>query len=225
MINNVFFEDQIGSDEVGTGDFCGPIIVVAALVTKKNLSLLQHLGIRDSKKISDKKIIRIGSYLVKNHLCEYSALTLNCSQYNRLIMKGFHMVSLKCWMHQTVLFNLHQRYPKISYFCIDQFVNSNKYYDYIPKEKKIPYPIHFHIKGEQFFPSVALASVLARYSFLCYLQRWQKKYCTVIPRGSNSKVDTWAASFAKKYGITTLNKIIKQNFRNYQRVLTLMKKK
>ena len=43
----------IGSDEVGTGDYFGPIIVTAAYVTKENIDFLESLKIRDSKKIND----------------------------------------------------------------------------------------------------------------------------------------------------------------------------
>lgn len=49
----------IGSDEVGTGDYFGPIVVTAAFVTKENIPFLLDLGIKDSKLITDEKIIKI----------------------------------------------------------------------------------------------------------------------------------------------------------------------
>ena len=45
--NKVFFyESTIGSDEVGTGDFFGPIVVTATYVSKENISFLNDLGVR-----------------------------------------------------------------------------------------------------------------------------------------------------------------------------------
>lgn len=41
----------IGSDEVGTGDYFGPIVVTASFVDKKMMSKLYELGVRDSKKL------------------------------------------------------------------------------------------------------------------------------------------------------------------------------
>ena len=38
-----YYYDAIGSDEVGTGDFFGPIIVTATLVKKENRKLLEAL--------------------------------------------------------------------------------------------------------------------------------------------------------------------------------------
>ena len=47
---------SVGSDEVGTGDYFGPIVVTASYVTKDDVSFLDELGVGDSKKINDEKI-------------------------------------------------------------------------------------------------------------------------------------------------------------------------
>ena len=54
----------IGSDEVGTGDYFGPIVVSATYVSKENISFLEELGVRDSKKITDDKIIEIAPKII-----------------------------------------------------------------------------------------------------------------------------------------------------------------
>ena len=43
-------ESTLGSDEVGTGDYFGPLVVTASYVPKNKFSLLTDLGVRDSKK-------------------------------------------------------------------------------------------------------------------------------------------------------------------------------
>ena len=48
----------VGSDEVGTGDFFGPVIVTAAFVDIKKKGMLYELGVRDSKKLTDDKKIK-----------------------------------------------------------------------------------------------------------------------------------------------------------------------
>ena len=58
-------EDQIGSDEVGVGDFLLPMIVVAAFVRKKDIKTLINFGVHDSKKLKDKDIMEIGDALKK----------------------------------------------------------------------------------------------------------------------------------------------------------------
>ena len=49
----------VGSDEVGTGDFFGPIVVTASLVKKEDVKFLEDLGIRDSKKLTDEFILNV----------------------------------------------------------------------------------------------------------------------------------------------------------------------
>lgn len=42
-------EASVGSDEVGTGDYFGPLVVTASYVSKENIAYMQNLGVRDSK--------------------------------------------------------------------------------------------------------------------------------------------------------------------------------
>ena len=59
-----YYYDAIGSDEVGTGDYFGPIIVTATLVDKSTRKLLEDLKIMDSKKMTDEKIRRCAPILM-----------------------------------------------------------------------------------------------------------------------------------------------------------------
>lgn len=213
----LFLEDQIGSDEVGTGDFFGPITVVASLVRKKDLPRLKELGVVDSKKMTDEKIRRVGKIVVKEF--KYSSLTLDNKKYNEVVKKGYNMNKIKCCLHNRALFNLHSKFPKITNFYVDQFVESDKYYEYLEKEKNVLHDIYFHTKGETYFPSVALASVIARYSFLEKMDALSKKYKVKIPFGAGTHVDKFAVEFLKKFGQKELDKVVKQNFKNYKKII------
>lgn len=217
----VFTNDQIGSDEVGTGDFFGPIIVVAALVKKTDLSRLKQLGITDSKKIADNKILEIGKIVIKEF--KYSSLCLDNKKFNELTSKDFNMNKIKCYLHNCALLNLKKKYPNIKNFCVDQFESKEAYYHHLKDEKEVLKGIFFHTKGESYFPSVALASVIARYNFLLKMEELNKKYKVDIPFGGASLVDDFAIKFTKKYGLKELNNIVKKNFKNYQRVIEKIK--
>ena len=75
-------------------------------------------------------------------------------------------------------------------------------------------------KGESLYPSVALASILARYYFLKEMDALSAQFKTSIPLGASSRVDEFALEFQKKHGKSALDKIVKQNFINYQRLPT-----
>lgn len=49
------FIPHIGTDESGKGDFFGPLVIAGVLVDEKNAQHFLNLGIKDSKKLSDKK--------------------------------------------------------------------------------------------------------------------------------------------------------------------------
>lgn len=209
------FVEQIGSDEVGTGDFFGPVCVCAAYVDREGLEEIQSLGVTDSKAMDDAYILEIGPKLI--HDFAYSQLSLDNPKYNDVTAKGLNMNAIKAKMHNRCLGNLHQKFPQ-AMLCQDQFAEAGLYYHYLKGEKDIVDNIHFSTKGELHFPSVALASVIARYSFLRKMEELGKKYGERIPLGAGAEVDAFAARFLKKYGLKELTSITKINFANMKKL-------
>ena len=207
-------DNQIGSDEVGTGDFFGPICVCAAYVKKSDIKRLKELGIDDSKRLSDDQIRTLGKILIKEF--EYSQLSLNNEKYNELIDKEMNMNEMKAKIHNRVLFNLKMKHPKVNDVLIDQFVDEKKYYNYVNGEKEIVFGVTFKTKGESYFPSVAVGSIIARYSFIQHMDLLSKKYGMEIPYGASKKVTDFAKKFVKKHGWDELDKVVKKNFVNYK---------
>ena len=213
----IFFEDQIGSDEVGVGDFLGPMIVVAAFVSKKDISKLKAYGVQDSKKMTDAKILEIGPELVTRF--RFSKLTLNNEKYNEMLDKGENLNSMKAKMHNRALLNMHKEFPDVLNIFVDQFVKEDTYYKYLndANEEQVK-DIIFRTKGESYFPCVALASVIARYSYLKEMERLSEKYDMPFPFGAGKKVNAFAIEFIEKYGEEEFYKIAKKNFANYREV-------
>lgn len=210
------FFPQIGSDEVGTGDFFGPVIVVASYVEKKDMERLKELGITDSKKMEDNHIMDIGPILVKEF--PYSALSLSPLQYNELYQKGENLNSIKAKMHNRVLLNLKKRFPSASP-CMDQFAEEGLYYSYLRKEGEVLEGIAFSTKGELAFPSVALASVLARYSFLRKMGKMSQEHSFPFPLGAGNGVEEAGREFVAEKGEGKLKEVAKMNFKTASKIL------
>lgn len=207
---------QIGSDEVGFGDLFGPIIVAATYIDNDLLDFITSIGVTDSKLLTDEKILEIGPKIAKN--IPYSELYLPLDKYNQLQFQGLNMNKIKAKMHNRVLLNLAKKYPYAS-LKIDQFAPEPLYYSYLKEEKEKAYPIEFSTKGELAFPSVAAASVLARYAFLRRMEQLDKIYDIHFPFGASSKVDEFGRQFVKKYGENELSKVAKMNFANISRII------
>ena len=214
----LYFGDQIGSDEVGVGDFLGPMIVVAAFVNERDIKKLIELGIHDSKKMTDKKILEVGPEIVKQF--KFSKLTLSNEKYNEMLDKGENLNSMKAKMHNRALLNMHKEYIDVLNIFVDQFVAEKTYYKYLndANEEQVK-DITFRTKGESYFPCVALASVIARYSYLKEMEKLSEKYGMDFPFGASKKVTEFAKRFLDKYGEEELYKVAKKNFANYSEVI------
>jgi ribonuclease HIII len=213
-----YLDNQIGSDEVGTGDFFGPIIVVAAYVRKDQISLLKELGINDSKKLTDQKILEIVPQIINQVI--YSQLTCLPTKYNMMQEKGYNMNAIKAILHNQALSNVRKKINNENTYCfIDQFCSPSSYYGYLKEYTTLTNNIFFHTKGESYYPSVALASMIARYSFLKYFEELKELYHLDFPFGSGKKVNEFSIDLINKIGIDVFATLVKINFANYQEII------
>lgn len=210
-------ENQIGSDEVGTGDFFGPVVVCAVHFKKEDYAIYQQLKIGDSKNFTDEQICELGPTLVK--LFTYSLLVCHNDKYNEMIGNGFNMNSLKAWLHNEALYNVINKVGQNNEIYIDQFCQEELYYRYLAANKHVIKNITFQTKGESHYPSIAIASCIARYRFILAMKEMCQKYHLTIPYGASDKVNNFAISFYEKYGLESLNHCVKMNFNNYQTIL------
>lgn len=213
-----YLKDHIGSDEVGTGDYFGPICVCASFVSSKDIDWLNELGVNDSKALTDEKIIKIAPELVKK--IPYSQMSVDPIKYNSLIESGYNQGKIKAMLHNQVIHNLREKLNKQKTFTIiDQFVTENKYYEYIKFTKNIEKDITFETKAESKYPAVAVSSIIARYSFLVKMSSLSKSIGKTIPKGAGELVDTFGKEFIKNYGNDKLKEYAKIHFANTKKIL------
>ena len=206
---------QIGTDEVGVGDFFGPLVVAATYVTPENLNLIEKLRIKDSKKLTDTKILEIGPIVEKYFLHEVCL----CSPKKLVDLKnnGWNMHKIMANLHNTAQNNLLSKIkvnPSTKIY-IDEFSNENLYFKYLVTNKP-NLPIHFETKGESLYPSVACSSVLARYHFLKIWEKMNEYFKTEIPKGAGEEVDKTVQKLLRKYSLKDLKPYMKTFFRNYK---------
>ena len=204
----------IGSDEVGTGDYFGPIIVTASFVDIKKKSLLYELGVRDSKKITDEKIIAIAPTLIK----EFPHVTyiLTPSNYNRLGITNMNKV--KAILHNKVLYTLKEKNYNYDKIVVDQFCYPVKYYEHIKATPNKVTNITFTTHAEDKCLSVAVSSIISRYIFIKEMEKLTKEMNMNIPKGAGTNVDEVGVKIVKQYGINKLNELAKLNFKNTEKI-------
>lgn len=207
----------IGSDEVGTGDFFGPIIVTATFVSTKDFELLNNLGVRDSKKLDDAKILQIAPELMKK--IPYVTTILDNKTYNEKHSKNCNMNKLKAILHNKALYELKNKnnfsYGKI---VVDEFCSKDKFYEYIKDVPEKVMHITFMTKAEDKVLSVACASIISRYIFLRKMDELSDSVHIPLPKGAGQEVDKVAKEIKEQYGLEKLNELAKMNFSNATRI-------
>ncbi len=209
---------SIGSDEVGTGDYFGPIVVTASFVKKEDIPYLEELGIKDSKKLTDEKILEIAPKVAKK--IKYKSIILTNSEYNEKHAKDNNMNKIKAIMHNKALFSIVQETKEsYDYIIVDEFAKETRYYDYIKESPNIQKNITFMTKAEDKNLAVACSSVISRYIFIKEFDKLSDSLHIPLPKGAGSNVDTIGEEIVEKYGKEKLNKIAKLNFANTNRIL------
>jgi ribonuclease HIII len=110
----VFTGSWIGTDEAGKGDYFGPLVSAAVYVDDSIASHLQHLGVRDSKKLSDRKVRELAA-AIRNQVGTrvLRVVPLVPSAYNRVqaqfVKEGKTLTTLLAWAHARAIGDLLKR--------------------------------------------------------------------------------------------------------------------
>lgn len=219
MLNNISIFPQAGSDEVGTGDTFGPVVVACAIVYEKDLMLLDNLNIKDSKELSDMEILQIAPKLIKNIANSYVILKNN--KYN-IAKEKYNLNEIKAILHNQVYKALEKQYALPKLCVIDQFCSEENFYKYLSNIDNLDYKkdYHFETKAENKYISVAIASIIARYYFLKEFDNLCKKYGIDFAKGSSNPIlEKQIEKIIKKYGKDELNNVAKLHFKNVKNIL------
>lgn len=213
--------NAVGSDEVGTGDYFGPIVVTATYVKKEDIPYLESLGVGDSKKIDDSKILKIAPEIAKR--VKYRSIILSNKEYNEKYAKDINMNKIKAIMHNKVLYQLMvEEKPEVDYIIVDEFAREARYYEYLRDVRDVQRGITFITKAEDKNLAVASGSIISRYIFLKEFDKLCDSIHISLPKGAGKDVDTIGEEVVEKYGKDKLKEIAKFNFKNTDRILHTM---
>lgn len=212
----IYNSTSIGSDEVGTGDYFGPIVVTAAYVKKEDISFLEELGVKDSKKMDDTKILEIVPKIIEK--IPYSSIILTNKEYNETYNEHFNMNKIKAILHNKVLVDMTSKYPNTDYVIVDEFAQKFVYFNYLKESKNVYRNITFLTKGETKSLAVAAASLISRFIFIKEFDKLGSSLGLFLPKGASNIVDETALKIVKQYGFDKLKEIAKLNFKNTEKV-------
>lgn len=208
----------IGTDEVGTGDYFGPVVVCATYVSNENIQKLRLMGVKDSKMLTDSQIIPLSLKIAE--FIPYSIIYLDAEKLNVLSKKEYNLNFVKAYLHNKSIYSILKKYPEVKYdaILIDEFTPREKYLEYLKNTQNVIENITTIKRGEQAHIAIAAASILARAAFLKEMQKLSRTYDMPILKGAGREVDRNAISFVKSFGWKELFKIAKIKFANTERI-------
>jgi ribonuclease HIII len=215
-LSNTF--PMAGSDEVGTGDYFGPVVVASTIVPdEKTAKALQALKITDSKAMTDAYIQKIAPQI--KEMIPYSIQILDNKTYNETWhATSMNMNRIKARMHNQAYINLKNKgYALPELKVVDQFCAPKSYYAHLKGVSEIVDGIHFETKAESKYIAVAAASVLARNAFLETWQKMEEKYDFHFEKGAGAKTDANIRQFLKEHDSALLKYVAKLHFSNTQK--------
>ncbi|NQZ65972.1 MAG: ribonuclease HIII [Mycoplasmatales bacterium] len=222
-MKNIYVNKNIvGADETGVGDYLTPLISAAVFVPAVNVRKMINLGITDSKKITDSKILELFEKI--KPMIKSSIRIMSQSQYN-FLTKKYNANELKMYLHMQAIKSIENRVDNIDIVILDAFSNDSsldKYRKKISKEENIKdweSQTIYITKGEMEHVAVAAASIVARAYFVKFMEKQNKKWEMIFPLGTNLIVENFAKEFIKKHGKENLYNVAKLSFKTTKKIL------
>ena len=205
----------IGTDEVGTGDFFGGVVVGGAFVATSDIPFVKGLGVKDSKELSDLKILEIGPKLeerIPNYFYVLDPLRFNYLNTHYKL----NMNHIKSLLHNSVILNMKKLVPVYDGIIIDGFTSQTNYFNYLKNEKNVAKDVILQEKAENKYLSVACASIIARYEFLKTIDELSELVGFELPKGAGKPVDSAIKRIYSEKGLNFFKNIGKINFKNLE---------
>ncbi len=208
---------HIGTDEVGKGDYFGPLVIAGVYVDEQTASHLLTAGVRDSKLLSDTRILSLAEEI--KTICQGKGYILSYSpeRYNQIYKETSNLNLLLARAHAQVIASL-QRRTASTLAIVDQFGDASL----VPMMlQKVGCDIGLEQRthGEEDV-AVAAASIVARAEFVKRIAELSKLVSVSLPKGaSNPDIIAVGREIVAKAGQETLGKMAKLHFKTTSVIL------
>jgi ribonuclease HIII len=204
----------IGSDESGKGDYFGPLVTAAVALTSATWRVIEALGVRDSKALTDAAASALASQI--REAFPHEVVTIMPPRYNELWRTMGNVNRVLAWAHARAIEEVAGRAPDATAAVADQFGD-----EYLIREALFRRGRRLQLvqmpRAER-DPAVAAASILARAEFLRRLDQLGRKAGLPLPKGAGPQVDAAARTLVAAHGREALAEYAKLHFKNTKRL-------
>ena len=212
------FEPHFGIDESGKGDLFGPLVVAGVYVDPQVARALLDAGAMDSKRItSDARIRTLAKQIRKTPGLVHQVICIGPARYNELYESFANLNKLLAWGHATVIERLREKQPDCPRALSDQFANPRELERALQARGQ---QIHLQQRTRaESDVAVAAASILARESFIDWMDRTGAELGIPLPKGASVQVKEAGRAFVEKFGTGRLPEVAKMHFRTAREII------
>jgi len=217
-------EPHIGTDEAGKGDFFGPMVTAGVYVDARTAQLLRTLGVRDSKLVSDRELRGLAANIrevVADR--QRGVLVLAPKRYNELYKQmrgeGKNLNTLLAWTHTRVIEDLIKSGLRPNFILSDQFGDKRYIESRLLMDTRLSGVPVLQMHRAEADVGVAAASILARDSFLRWLDQASRTLGVTLPKGASPRVIETGRMLVSRAGADSLKDYAKVSFKTMQKVL------
>jgi ribonuclease HIII len=201
-------EELIGVDESGKGDYFGPLVVVAVYTNPSISESLRALGVKDCKVLSDDKVRDLSKKI--KELTAHSVIAMANKSYNSVYAQAQNLNHILSWAHAKAIETILEQTP-CNFALSDQFGNPQMIRAQL-YAKGCPITLYSRPRAEENI-AVAAASIIARATFLEYLDGISQNMKVPIPKGSTDIAIKTAQKLVDMYGKDILPLVAKLHFK------------
>jgi len=207
----------IGVVESGKGDFFGPLVVAGLLAEESDLNYFKEIGVRDSKKIADGRIVSLDEQLRSRFT--HHVVVVMPEEYNRRYKQIRNLNILLAECHAQVITGAiaegTKLGKKIDLAVSDKFGKTERLESALAKATCRLKVIQM-VRGEAVL-QVAAASILARAEFIRRMKQLSDEAGMKLPYGAAAHVDEAGRQLVAHKGVEALSQFAKCHFKNFQR--------
>ena len=221
----VFTTSWIGTDEAGKGDYFGPLVSAAVFVDERTAALLKELGVRDSKTLSDARVRQLARVVWQTVGRTGAAVVqLQPERYNELYEQFRHegksLNTLLAWAHARAIEDLLRNGTPTTNVLVDRFTDVEYIRSRLLRQARERSVNLIALPRAEANVAVAAASILARTTFLEWLERTSRELGITLPKGASVAVIQAAHAIVGRDGPERLRQLAKLHFKTSQAVLT-----
>jgi len=208
-----------GVDESGKGDYFGPLVSAAVVVTPEGAAKLAAAGVRDSKKLTAKRVATLAP-LVKDTAAACVTHMAEPEVYNDLYADyratGRRLNQLLADLHGHALCNTLHAEP--AYAIVDQFAADVRVVEEAAAWRCGGLRIVQFPRAESDV-AVAAASIVAREAFVNWMDEASERVGMTLPKGAGPHVVAAAKQLVAEQGADVLRDVAKLHFATTAQVL------